>query len=58
MYAPHWNAEAAYVITEYRYDDYIDKKNILKAAMESVGFQTQDILVALNNDLNTTINQI
>lgn len=56
LYAPHWRPEARCVIIGATV--YTNRKDILKAAMESACFQIQDILEALNKDLKTTINKI
>jgi len=56
LYAPHWRHEARSILVGC--DEYTINDDILKAAMESVCFQTQDIVEALNDDLKMSIDKI
>lgn len=56
MYAPHWRHEARSVLIGA--NEHTNNGDILKAAMESVSFQTQDIVEALNDDLKMSISKI
>ncbi|XP_025193495.1 glycerol kinase-like [Melanaphis sacchari] len=56
LYAPHWRHEARSILIGV--DEYTVNDDILRAAMESVCFQTQDIVEALNDDLKMSIDKI
>jgi glycerol kinase len=56
LYAPHWRHEARSILVGA--NEYTINEDILKAAIESVCFQTQDIVEALNDDLKMSIDKI
>jgi len=56
LYAPHWRHEARSVLAGA--NEYTINNDVLKAAMTSVCFQTQDIVEALNDDLKMSIDKI
>ncbi|XP_001946651.2 glycerol kinase-like [Acyrthosiphon pisum] len=56
LYAPHWRHEARSVLVGA--NEFTVNDDILKAAMKSVCFQTQDIVEALNDDLKMSIDKI
>lgn len=56
LYAPQWRSEARTIIVGL--DEEMTKIDVLKGAMESVCFQTQDVLEALFRDLKLPIDKI
>lgn len=56
LHAPHWRPDARSIFVGI--DDCVRNGDLIKAAMESVAFQTQDVLGAMKKDLKMSIDKI
>jgi len=56
LFAPHWRSDARGVITGLT--RYITKAHIARAALESVAWQTREVLDAMEQDSGVTLNQL
>ncbi len=56
LYAPYWDMNARGLIIGLT--SFTKKDNIIHAALESIGFQTRDVLEAMQKDLNKKITEL
>ena len=56
LYAPYWDMNARGLIIGLT--SFTKKEHIIHAALESIGFQTRDVLEAMQKDLNIKITEL